>query len=498
MTTRTPAEPMTAARMGDERTYMWMWPAIALGRLRPPLKAATTADAARLRELPAWLARVVLPLAAVGLPLALSVLHALRPVFDYGTVYADPAPWTFLIWTTFTESISFVVLAAVIGMVTPAAGVLVVLVYAATDLPAAFVTREMLQFPGAVIGRFSSYLLLWLLAVEIPLLSRAMVEMVARADDAPRSRRVAAVLLAGPVTAGLVYIWVEAARQLIGAVHYLSNLTVPAGVYTHLFETGVLVAVIGGAAAAVSLAVRYLGPRAHVSQGEGEGEASSSGGRAVLSYLAGAAVAMLLLVGYVDQAIDAVILIVAVFVARPIAVGVLRITRLAPLLIRIPWPVRLIAGFLVAFVAGSAYLTEVGISQVSRFGYMVIAIAGGLFLVQLFLAAEDAVDDARAGRARAVAESVAVGLLVLLAMPLLALADSGHQEATAIAGSAAAGAAAAAAAARNPYKNRPKEPGPEMPDFDKQQQQKQDDSFFSGFSKRFRNIASGFRKFFGG
>ena len=441
--------------MGTEAVprFAWMWPALALGRLRRGLLAATLADATRLRELPSWYGRLFLPLAAVALPLALSILHALRASWDYGTVYADPSPWTFLIWTTFTESVSFVVLAAMLGIAAPAAGVIVVSVYGVTDLAAALMTNEMHAFPGAVVGRLSSYLLLWLLVVEFPILARTMYEIVAPEDDAARRRRFVALAIASVVTGGLVFIWAEGARQLIAAVHQLSNLTVPGGVYTQLYYTSPVVAVVCGAFTAVAFWFRYLGPRAYTSRDEAIGPGGE--GRPLLSYVLGAGVTMLLLVGYVDQPIDAVLLIAAVVLARPLAIAVLRVTRLAPVLVRIPWPLRLIAGFVVLFLLSTAYLEAVGISLVSRFGYMVIAIAVGLVLIELLLAAEDALGDGPSGTARAAVESAAIGTLILLAFPMVVAAHSGHQEASAVAGAAAAAAATAAAAAKASRMRRP-------------------------------------------
>lgn len=481
------------ATESNPKPYMWMAPAMALGRLRPGLRAAAAADSARLRELPAWYGRLALPLVAIAVPLLLSILHALRPIGDYGTVYADPSAWTFLIWTTFTESVSFIAIVAAIGMASPAAGVLVALVYGATDLPAAFITGDMRDLFWAFLGRLSSYLLLWMLVVEVPILARRMFEAISPADDTPRQRRLLALAVTAPVAAVLVYIWSEGARQLIAGVHQMSNLTVPGGVYTHLFYSGVILAGIIGAFTALAFWIRYLGANAHVSRLE---EVSASGGaRSVIQQLLGAAVVFLLLAGYVDQAIDAVILVIAVLVSRPLAILVLRATRLAPLLVRIPWTLRFIAGAYVAYLVATAYLERVGISPVSRFGYMVIAIAAALVLIELFVAADEAVVHGGPSRARAVAEGVVVGTLVILAFPVLVAADSGHQEGNALAASASAAAAAAAAAARNRYSQKPKPPN--LPDFQKQQQQKQDNSFWSGFSNRFQNIANGFRKYFG-
>ena len=497
------------------RPFLWMAPAWVASLVRPGFAAVILADAARLRELPGSFARVGLPLAAVALPLGLSILHAMRPVGSFEN-YLEPSPWTFLIWTTFTQSISFVALAAAIGLLSPAAGALLTVTYALTDIPAALVTNEMYAFPGAILGRIASYGLLWLLAVEIPVLARGMFEAISPTDDAPRQRRQLALVLAAAVAGGLTYIWAEATRQLIGAVHYLSALTVPAEVYTALYDTSVILGIGGAAVAAGAFWLRYLGPSAHVARQVSDEEPDR--GRPRLSYLAGAAVAFLLLSGYIDQPIDAVILIAAILASRPLATTILRATGLGGILVRIPWPIRLIAGFGLTFVLASVYLQAMGISQVSRFGYMVIAVAGGMILIELLTSAEEAVGP-RVSRARAVAEGVTVGSLLFLAFPLVVAAHSGHQEANAAAGAAAAGGAAAAALAkrRQGQKATPiprpkpimppsspwdrKAPGPPRPDGPlgpKPKKPPEPDSPLGNFSKPFKDFANSFKSFFGG
>src|SRR3989304_6272820 len=71
-------ETATAAVVVEETTedvdlYWWMFPAWLAGSVRPGLRAATVADAARLSQLPTWIAVVALPLLAIAVPVAISI-----------------------------------------------------------------------------------------------------------------------------------------------------------------------------------------------------------------------------------------------------------------------------------------------------------------------------------------------------------------------------------------------------------------------------------------
>ncbi len=437
--------PSMAAKVDEPRLYPWMRPAWFLGRFRGGLRAATASDAARLRELPSWFGGLALPLVAIVIPLLLSAGHALRASFDDVAIF-NAEPWTFLIWITFTESISFVLIVAVIGLVAPAAGVLVVLAFGASDLVAAFVVGDMRNTFTALIGRLVSYAVLWLLVVEVPLLGRLMVEWRARSDEASRKQRVVGIAIGAVVVAALVYIWANAARILIGAVPFWGGLVSIKTISTQLFYMDVAVATISFAAAAAVFWVRYLGPTTHVSRVDLE-PGSNSAGQTIRSTVIGIAVGIFVLAAYVDQPIDAVMLIIALAAARPIATVVLRATRIAPLLAAIPWPLRLIGGFAVTFFVASTYMQGAGVATFSRFGNMVIALAAALVIMEIFLAADD-VASATLSRARRIAEGVAIGGVLLLAMPFAVLAHDTEQTADAAAGAAIAGAAAAAAAAR--------------------------------------------------
>jgi len=161
-------------------------PGTFVGRFRPLLERSVARDAAtdlgtarRVFAVIAVLA-VAYPVAAsfahaVGAPTSSgeSLAHALRPTFD--VVYA--------------ESIPFMLAAIAIGLFSPALGVLFLAVFIPADLFAAFASGELENYsfqalpPGAsFLGRLASYGLLWILAVEIPLQTGALV---GRWDEGP-------------------------------------------------------------------------------------------------------------------------------------------------------------------------------------------------------------------------------------------------------------------------------------------------------------------------
>jgi hypothetical protein len=204
--------------------YPWMRPAWWFGRLRPGLRAATVADAERFRELPSGLGGVLLPALAVGLPALLAIGHA--TTLPSTAPPPTPDPTLFIIYDVFTETLPFVLAAALTGLMAPSAGVLLVIIYAITNLGVTVWSGELRPVVGATIGRLTTYLVLWLLVVEIPLLGRSVFEWWSSRDNAAPAKRRAA-LVASAVSAGMfTYIWALAAPLLMVGV-YLSAGRVP-------------------------------------------------------------------------------------------------------------------------------------------------------------------------------------------------------------------------------------------------------------------------------
>jgi hypothetical protein len=434
-------------------TDRWMWPARHLDWLRPGLRAATEADARRFRQLPAIVASL-LALAAIAMPLAFSVGTATSPWWFQGNPYDQ---YAFLIYDVFTESVPFMLAGLAIGLAAPAAGVLVVLSYATGNLAAAIVTGELEPPLFATIGRLASFALLWLLVVEVPLLARLAAESFGARSGAAVSRRLVAVGGGALVVTGLTWAWALIAPISVQTVFWLSQGGTPflRPVWTLLYYPH-LVIIPAGVIAAAILGARYLGtgsPAGLDLAAEGNG----SPVRRYLTYASAFALTGLVLLGVLEKPLDAVILFASVIAVPPLARLILRATRVAPLLIRVPWPVRLIAGVAVAYAVSLGFLNLVGDSTVSRWFHTLFALVISFFIIELLLEAEGAIASSRRGRAaeNPAVPTVAAGLFALmtllwLALPMAVLAHGGSGETdgdAALGAGAAAGGAAAAAAA---------------------------------------------------
>jgi hypothetical protein len=429
--------------MSDPTLYSWMRPAWLIGKARPGLRSATAADARRLRELPPLLGSVLLPALAVLLPVLLAAGQATTIPWTAPNPAAHPA--VLVIHDLFTESVPFMLVAGIIGLAAPAAGVLLVLAHAVGDLTATAATRELDPLAMTLFARLVTWLVLWLLVVEIPLLGRTVFEWWSSRDDAPRSKRAAALVAATLAVGGLAFIWVLGAPLLVVIAfvpRWPQPTTLPGAV---MVAYGPLLAAALAVAALALFGMRYFGPVAHVARAADEPERLAR--RASLpAYLASLVFTLVILSGVLREPVDFLILLAGVLAARPVARLVLRVTRLAPALARIVWPIRLIVGFGFALAFAWYFLAVVGVSQVSPFFNMVIAIAVGVVLIELFLAADDVV--ATAG-------------LLLLVLPGVAFADNFSSQGDMPSAAAAAAAAAGAAGAASFERNRPKRQLPE-------------------------------------
>src|SRR4029079_1102069 len=149
---------------------IWARPTQLLHRLHPSLAASVRPDLALLAKLHPQLP-MALPLAVVAIVVVFSVLR-----LTVNEVY--------------TESLIFVILAVAIGMVAPAAGVLLVILHGVADLIRSFMDPSAAYgqygLIGIIAGRLISFYLLWLLVVEIPVVGR-MVPWVVMGGDRPRT-----------------------------------------------------------------------------------------------------------------------------------------------------------------------------------------------------------------------------------------------------------------------------------------------------------------------
>ena len=437
---------------------LWTLPARLAGVVHGGVRAAVRGDVALLERLP--VPPVAWPLVAVGIPVLAAVLHVVAPI---GDPFNSNSPFVFSYADVYTESIPFMVIALLIGLLAPTLGVLFVLSFAVFDLIAAGLSPyELEPMHTAIAGRLVADWLLWLLAVEVPLLVRSAGLNVYEWRATPAGARVLAGAVAAAVSAAvLVWIWSQAVTYLVRPVFTWSSLFSPTyQAIATVQVTGVALAIIGGIAAAVTSGLRLsLAPRAGMPFFVEERRRRPE--LAIIGHLAASVLAVIALGGVISGTFDIALLLIALVAARPIASwGFSRIGG-AELLARIPRIIRFVAGFAITYVIGlvvipplyDVYLFE------SEFLPLVITIAIGAVIFE-FLLGEPSTRAVAAPGMRAAAGGSGVATLALallafgalyLALPSVALADncSGRLDCNpspwpAVGGAAGAGAAAGA------------------------------------------------------
>ncbi|MGH9199415.1 MAG: hypothetical protein ACRD1T_27255, partial [Acidimicrobiia bacterium] len=107
---------------------IWSWPARLVSRLHPGLRESLAEDIPSLDRIPLPLVHLFLPGLAIAVVAIGSLIHLLAPiglsVEGHGQIF--PLGWA----TVFTESRLFMGFALLLGLISPALGVLVVLLLA--------------------------------------------------------------------------------------------------------------------------------------------------------------------------------------------------------------------------------------------------------------------------------------------------------------------------------------------------------------------------------
>lgn len=434
----------------------WQLPARYFARFHPGIRAFLLTD---LRLL-SWLriprpALVVAVMAAVIIP---SLLHAFLPPVSVSIIDPFRPGWQ----DVFTESLAFMALAAVVGLLAPSLGVLFVLSFAIADLAATWLAGQLgplgpwtpLGVSAAIAGRLVSYWLLWLLAVEIPIVVRWSAHNVGLRVPGVLPRRLTALAVAAVSAGILVWVWTQAVILLIRPVftwRYFGGSPSYIAIGPAQ-ERGILVAMVAIGAALVvgvlsmrSRADEELSP---ITPSEGRGNRA----RAVLAQLLVAALLVAALGGVITGALDVAILFVALIASRPLGTWLRRHTPLSHWLGRIPWAGRFLIAFAVTYALGILILTPLFEPTFgTEFLGFVLTIAVGVVVFEFFLA--DAAGDER-GAAVTVAVRTVAAIFVLvgagwMAFPVAASADNCASPSDCFRGAlpAAAGAAAAAGGA---------------------------------------------------
>ena len=362
----------------------WMWPAWQIGRVRSDLRAAAVADASRLSELPSVVRSALVPAIAVLVPAAVIGLHATTQPFSQ----PPQDSLTLVISMVFTESLPVMAAMLAIGLLAPAAGALAVIVFAIGDLVLTVPRGEFDPPLWALMARLASYWLLWVLAVEVPLMGRTVTEWRIGDESASAGRRWGAVAIGALIVAALTWIWAQAAPLLIGVIFRLTTgwggPTINA-MYPLQLDGNYLVAA-SAVLAVLLFGLRYLGREPHLSPVSSETPTSRTA--QLVRYLITVALTLVVLLGVITQPVDVLILLPALLLARPVAVWLLRTTGLGSQLARFPMPIRLIIGFVVAVAVGWVVVSVLGYSDLSGFFTMVVALAVGYVVMTFFLAAE--------------------------------------------------------------------------------------------------------------
>ncbi len=420
----------------------WMWPVWLVGGIRAGLRESALADARWITKTP--VAGLGLPAIAILIPVLVSLLHATTPTSE------QPAPETFafVIRDVFTESLPFMAAALLLGIISPAAGALLVLVFAVGNLGVTVTSGELVPVAGATFGRLVSYALLWLLAVELPLIGRWIVEWTIRATSAAPARRVTGVVLGAAAIGGMTFVWSQAVPLMITVVYFRTSIwggPFLAAVQP-LQSDGLILAQFGAVVGLIVFGLRYVLGQPRLSP-RIQATVTSVGPWRFAGHVASVVVPLALLAGLIHKPIDLAVLVLGLVAARPLGAGLASVTGLARVIAPVPLPVRLVVGIAVAGLVDRLYFSRFFGGDVSRFFHANVAIALGLLVISIFAASPRG----RLGRTNA-ALMVLAATALLAALPSPAFADNCGDWIDCVGDTTRAAFAAAAAAAMFAFK----------------------------------------------
>ncbi|MDP9326313.1 MAG: hypothetical protein M3O87_07245, partial [Candidatus Dormibacteraeota bacterium] len=297
----------------SRRRPLWTAPAWLIGRFRPRLRAAATADALALERYPRLLVEVLPVLLVVVVAVGFAAIHGMH---HYQNSQAGLEWGRWVLADTFFEVPIFLLLAILIGETLPSLGVVFVLLFATLDIGvSATQPQELTPLPGALVGRLISMWALWLLVVEIPVFGRSL----AGSWRAVARNRVVAAALAG-LTAGVItWFWTQAAPILERPMFVWSDLgSVAIAAYRPVQEAGGVFAVFAGAVAATIVLLR--GPATVLEEEPPEaGSSATARVRGVLRALVVAALLTITLGGVIASPFEGAVLFVVLLSAGPLA-----------------------------------------------------------------------------------------------------------------------------------------------------------------------------------
>ena len=369
----------------------------------------------------------------------------------------------------YAESVAFLLLAPVVGLLGWTLGVLLVLLYAAFDLSVSLGSIP----PETVLGRLVSYGVLYALVVLIPSAQRTVYLTVLQRGrertDGHNHWELAAAITSALVTGGLVYLWATVAPYLIRPLFEYSvgglssgtarSLTVSrrTAMMTLQSQELLLSASAFIAALVVAIVIQRRASVVHVPHGLGPGMVL----RGRLEWIARLfryALVLVVLAGVITDALD-IVLIAGAFVAADLLLPALaRVKAVHTRLLRVPWRARVLVAFLLTFVVTQA-IVEWRYRPLggSEFFPYVLSLAIGLLIFRILLDIDEAAMEYRIAKTEeddpTIVPSVvlvAFATFAFLAMvPDVALADdcSGLTDCVRVATAAVSAAFAALVAA---------------------------------------------------
>ena len=411
-------------------------PAALLGRIRYDLRASISADEQTFASGPARWFLLVLAAVAVGYPILASIFHVTWP----NTIVGDPYELAIrpVFEVVYSESLPFMLAVLAVGTWSPALGVLLMAVFIPADLVAAGQSSPELvhlgwqQYPEPIFARFISYGLLWLLAVEIPLLARS-----AGVAAAVRSREgrelVVGIATRVVVSAVAVFFWSMALPWLIQPVFTWSGLqqitpmaSAATWVFWYILVAG---AVVVTAAASVWPRPYAMGLALDPDELKRTERAPSVAREVARSFVVVVVVGVLL-AGLMTDLSQAVILIAGLLAAGPILTLLLPRIAVPRRYVEASIALRWLVAITLCLLVGWVVLTVAGDALYADYSPVVVAIAITAPLFRLLL------DAGRAGRhasrspaERATAVGAGVGALMLgglvwMGAPTSALANN--------------------------------------------------------------------------
>jgi hypothetical protein len=389
---------------------MWVWPSIALGLLYPALARSARLDAELLERLPDPPTRLRgLPsfyqAALVGSAITLAVVFSLLRGGGQLTAWLGVG-----IEVVYSESYIFMLLALAIGLLSPSAGLLLVLFHIPFDIVAAYAATagwygQLEPLLPALVGRAVSWWLLWLLAVAIPLMARGIpgAALASGQPRDPRLRLLVAYAGGGLAAAALVWMWTIALPYLIRPVFTWTSLGLPTDPAVQPIQANGWLLILASVPILIGVtAVRQkygaLEEEAYEIQepddlDDIEDEPLLPDQAQFLGNVASHVFVVLGLGGLLTGAFDAALLFFAALFGQLAAGRLARWGPLGRLLVSVPWAVRFLLGFALTYVFGlviSNFMFEPLQTEFisSEFFPLLVTVAVGLALFRLLLGAQ--------------------------------------------------------------------------------------------------------------